>query len=114
MVYDPEGSRATGEGWFDPAGESEKADFEFTAKYKNDVSTGYLGFKDNDAEIKLKSTSIDWLVISAASAQFQGTGTIKGDEGLCTPSGCRWRTTAITSEAKEEKTLLCYKTSILW
>jgi len=76
VVYDPDGGSATGEGWFDPDGESEKADFEFAVKYKQDVSTGKLDFKDKYADIKLKSTSIDWLVISSVSAQFQGTGTI--------------------------------------
>jgi len=82
VVYNPAGGRATGEGWFDPDGGG-KADFEFTARYKNDVSTGKLDFKDKDADIKLKSTSINWLVISSVSAQFQGTGTING-EGLYT------------------------------
>ena len=85
VVYDPDGGSATGEGCFDPDGVSirAKADFEFAVKYKKDVSTGNLGFKDEDADIKLKSTSIDWLVISSVSAQFQGTGTIN-DEGLYT------------------------------
>jgi len=86
VVYDPAGGRATGEGWFDPDGESirAKAEFEFAVMYKNDVSTGKLDFKDKDADIKLKSASIDWLVISGVSVQFQGTGTIKGKEDLYT------------------------------
>ena len=85
VVYDPNGGSATGEGWFDPDGESiPKADFEFAVRYKKGVSTGKLDFTDKDADIKLKSTSIDWLVISSVSAQFQGTGTIKGEEGLYT------------------------------
>jgi len=88
VVYDPAGGRATGKGWFYPDGEGTlspegKANFRFTAKYKKDVATGKLDFKDKDADIKLKSTSIDWLVISSVSAQFQGTGTING-EGLYT------------------------------
>ena len=82
VVYDPAGGSATGEGWFDPDVESPlpKAEFEFAVKYKNDVSTGKLDFKDKDDDIKLKSTSIDWLVISSMSAQFQGTGTINRED----------------------------------
>jgi len=87
VVYDPDGGHATGGGWFYPDGDSTlpdgKANFGFTARYKNDVSTGKLNFQYSDAGIHLKSTSIDWLTISAVSAQFQGTGTINGD-GLYT------------------------------
>lgn len=79
VVYDPAGGRVTGEDWFDPDSGG-KADFEFTDRYKNDVSKGKLDFKDKDADIKLKSTSIDWLVFSSASAQFKGTGTINGED----------------------------------
>ena len=84
---EPYGGHATGGGWFYPDGESTlpdgKANFEFTARYKNDVSTGKLSFQCVDAGIHLKSTSIDWLTISSVSTQFQGTGTING-EGLYT------------------------------
>jgi len=87
VVYDPAGGRATGKGWFYPDVESThpggKADFKFTTSYKKDISTGKLDFKDKDADIKLKGKSIDWLVISSVSAQFQGRGTING-EGLYT------------------------------
>ena len=87
VVYDPDGGHATGGGWFYPDDESTrpggKANFGFTARYKNDVSTGKLSFQYKDADIHLKSTSIDWLTISSVSAQFQGTGTINGD-GLYT------------------------------
>jgi len=87
VVYDPDGGFATGGGWFYPDSDSTlpdgRANFGFTAKYKDDSSTGKLNFQSRDANIKLKSTSIDWLTISAVSAQFQGTGTING-EGLYT------------------------------
>lgn len=82
VVYDPEGGFATGGGWFYPDSESTlpggKASFGFVAKYKQESSTGNLEFQYQDAKINLKSTSIDWLVISGVSAQFQGTGTING------------------------------------
>ena len=87
VVYDSDGGHATGGGWFYPDYESTlpggKANFGFTARYKNGDSTGKLNFQYKDADIHLKSTSIDWLTISAVSAQFQGTGTING-EGLYT------------------------------
>ena len=87
VVYDPDGGHATGGGWFYPDDDSTlpggKANFGFTAKYKDDISTGKLNFQYSDADIHLKSTSIDWLTISSVTAQFQGTGTING-EGLYT------------------------------
>ena len=87
VVYDPSGGHATGGGWFYPDENSTlpdgKANFGFTAKYKDNSSTGKLNFQYSDAGIHLKSTSIDWLTISNVSAQFQGTGTINGD-GLYT------------------------------
>ncbi|MBA1340879.1 MAG: hypothetical protein C5S40_01945 [ANME-2 cluster archaeon] len=87
VVYDPDDGHATGGGWFYPDGDStlpgSEAEFGFTTRYKDDVSTGKLNFQYKDVDIKLKSTSIDWLVISTIGAQFQGTGTINGD-GLYT------------------------------
>jgi hypothetical protein len=87
VVYDPDGGYATGGGWFYPDADSTipdgRANFGFTAKYKDSSSTGKLNFQYKDADIHFKSTSIDWLTISAVSAQFQGTGTING-EGLYT------------------------------
>ncbi len=87
VVCDPDGGRATGGDRFCPDDDSTlpggKANFGFTAEYKKGVSTGKLNFRHKDADIRLKSTSIDWLVISSVSAQFQGTGTING-EGLYT------------------------------
>jgi hypothetical protein len=82
VVYDPEGGFATGGGWINPDADSTlpngKASFGFVAKYLKGKSTGNLEFQYNDADINLKSTIIDWLVISGVSAQFQGTGTING------------------------------------
>jgi len=87
VVYDPNGGFATGGGWIAPDSESTlpggRANFGFVAKYKSGASSGNLEFQYKDADINLKSTSIDWLVISGTSAQFQGRGTING-EGLYT------------------------------
>ena len=87
VVYDPDGGFATGGGWILPDGESTlpdgRANFGFVAKYKKDVSTGNLEFQYQDADINLKSMTIDWLTISSNKAIFQGTGTIN-NEGLYT------------------------------
>ncbi len=87
VVYDPEGGFATGGGWIHPDEESTlpggKATFGFVAKYRQGSSTGNLEFQYNDADINLKSTTIDWLIISGVSAQFQGVATINS-EGIYT------------------------------
>jgi parallel beta-helix repeat protein len=87
VVYDSEGGFVTGGGWILLDEESTlpggKANFGFVAKYKKDTSTGNLEFQYHDAGINLKSTTVDWLVISTVTAHFQGTGTING-EGLYT------------------------------
>ena len=87
VLYDPNGGFATGGGWFITDEESTMPDgrvnFGFVAKYKKSVSTGNLEFQYQDADINLKSTSIDWLTISNNKAIFQGTGTIN-NEGLYT------------------------------
>ncbi|MFA4880246.1 MAG: HYR domain-containing protein [Candidatus Doudnabacteria bacterium] len=85
VVYDPSGGFAIGGGWFYPddsegsLSSAGKANFGFNAKYKDSSSTGNLEFQyKSGPDINLKSTTIDWLVISETSAQFQGTGTING------------------------------------
>lgn len=87
VVYDPNGGFATGGGWFIANEESTlpngRANFGFVAKYKKDVSTGNLEFQYQDADINLKSQTIDWLTISNNKAIFQGTATLN-DEGLFT------------------------------
>jgi hypothetical protein len=91
VVYDPEAGSATGGGWFwsgqgnlknDPESEG-KATFGFVVKYKHDVADGNLEFQYHVGDINLKSGDITWLVVSSASANFQGEGTING-EGLYT------------------------------
>jgi hypothetical protein len=62
-----------------------KANFGFNVKYKGDgtmAPTGSLLFQLKEADIDLKATSFDWLVISAdgagKKADFQGKVTING------------------------------------
>ncbi len=87
-VYDPNGGFATGGGWVNVTNPEEgdlgRANFGFIAKYKNNSSTGNLEFQYHDGGINLKSQSIDWLVISSVSAQFEGVGTIKHLPGTYT------------------------------
>ena len=52
----------------------------FVSKYQKDanVPTGNTEFQFMVADLDLKSTSYDWLVIAGAKAQHEGTGTING------------------------------------
>jgi len=84
-VYDPTGGFATGGGWYMADDEVTelygRANFGFNAKYKQDVSTGNLEFQFKTGDLNLKSTSIDWFVISSSNAQFKGQARVNGTEG---------------------------------
>jgi hypothetical protein len=84
-VYDPTGGFATGGGWYmaddEATGLNGRANFGFNVKYKQEVSTGNLEFQFQTGDINLKSTSINWLVISSANAQFKGTARVNGTDG---------------------------------
>ena len=89
VVYDPSGSFVTGGGWISsPAGAYMaepsfvgKASFGFVAKYKPGASTpsGNTEFQFKAGDLTFKSTSYDWLVVSAAHAKYKGAGTINGE-----------------------------------
>ena len=84
VVYDPAGGFVTGGGWVSsPAGAyvanpmlTGQANFGFVSKYKKNVTppTGETEFHFSD--LNLHSSAYDWLVITGAKAQCQGTGTI--------------------------------------
>jgi hypothetical protein len=82
VIYDSSTGFATGGGWIIPEPElgNNKATFGFVAKYKKGSTTpdGNLQFQYNYRDINLKSTSIEWLVISNNKAIFQGTASING------------------------------------
>lgn len=86
VVYDPSAGFVTGGGWFTPDPQTcvctpgSKATFGLVAKYKKGatVPTGNQEFQYKADNITLHSNSFDWLVVSGAQAQFQGTGTING------------------------------------
>jgi hypothetical protein len=97
VVYDPSGGFTTGGGWLIPGGTSSdsgdqlpgldgsnKANFGFVVKYKNDLSTvpdGNLQFDYHVGDFHLHSTGMDWLVIADQdTAQFQGDATIDGSD----------------------------------
>ncbi len=88
VVYDPSAGFVTGGGWFiSPLG-AYKADasltgfanFGFVSRYQKGASvpTGKTEFNFRAANLNFHSDSYDWLVASAARAQYKGTGTING------------------------------------
>src|SRR5262249_54514535 len=88
VIYDPSAGFVTGSGWINsPPGAyvpdpslADKATFAFECKYTqgNSVPTGDTEFNFKLANLKLKSTSYSWLVVSGTKAQFKGSGTVTG------------------------------------
>ncbi len=98
VVYDPNGSFATGGGWIVPGGASSdpgdilpgldgasKANFGFTIKYQNGASAvpgGSLTFHYKTGDLDLSSTGFDWLVVTNQNwAKFRGLAKIQGSTG---------------------------------
>ena len=91
VVYDPEGEFVTGGGWIDsPAGAYApdssfvgKAKFGFNAKYKNGATIpgGQTQFGLQGIDFNFHSAEYEWLVFSGDQAQYQGTGTVNGEDG---------------------------------
>lgn len=89
VVYDPTAGFVTGGGWINsPAGAftaneslTGKANFGFVSKYEKGktVPSGNTEFQFKAAGLNFKGTSMEWLVISGAKAQYKGAGTINGD-----------------------------------
>lgn len=84
VVYDPSAGFVTGGGWFTPDPQTcvctpgSKATFGLVTKYQKGASVPIGNQEFQYKVINLHSTSFDWLVVSGAQAQFQGTGTING------------------------------------
>jgi photosystem II stability/assembly factor-like uncharacterized protein len=88
VVYDPNGGVVTGGGWIDGPARAYvaaptlagRANFGFNAKYQKGsaVPTGQTQFSLPDARLHFHSTSYAWLVISGATAEYQGEGTVNG------------------------------------
>jgi Tol biopolymer transport system component len=97
VVYDPQAGSASGTGWIIPGGATSdtfdylsggldgktKASFSFKAEYESAASTSPAGFFNLSYgnQFKLQSGGLDWLLVSTATAEFQGTATIKGLPG---------------------------------
>jgi len=90
-IYDPDGGFVTGGGWIDsPEGAYKgdesatgKATFGFVSKYKKGANepTGNTQFRFRAAGLNFKSDDYEWLVVSGDTAQFKGTGSLKGHSG---------------------------------
>ena len=88
VIYDPFAGFVTGGGWINsPAGAyapdptlTGKANFGFVSKYQKGKSTpdGETEFQFKVASLDFHGAVYDWLVISGARAQYQGSGTING------------------------------------
>ena len=89
VVYDPTAGFVTGGGWVNsPAGvdtdnlsAAGRANFGFVSKYHRGRTTpdGNLQFQFKAGDLKFKSTSMEWLVVTGEPrAMFRGEGTING------------------------------------
>lgn len=59
-----------------------KATFGFIAELRDGTSSGQLEFQYKTDDLDLKSTSYDWVTVSATQAMFEGVGTINGGTDL--------------------------------
>ena len=91
VIFNPDGGFVTGGGWItSPAGAysanttlTGKANFGFVSKYHHGASvpSGNTEFNFKAGPLNFKSTSYEWLVITAnqTSANYKGSGTINGN-----------------------------------
>ena len=89
VVFDPAGGRLTGGGWVaSPAGAvafaptaAGKLTFSLNARYEpgSSIPTGKAELNLTVGKLEFRSTSLDWLVATEASAQVQGRGTVNGN-----------------------------------
>ena len=88
VVFDPAGGRLTGGGWVaSPAGAvafaptaAGKLTFSLNARYEpgSSIPTGKAELNLTVGKLEFRSTSLDWLVATEASAQLRGRGTVNG------------------------------------
>lgn len=87
-VFDPTGGFVTGGGsiespagaWSADPGLVGRASFGFVSRYLPGAQqpSGETQFQFQVANLRFRSTSYDWLVVSGARAQFKGTGALNG------------------------------------
>jgi len=79
-VYDPQGSFATGGGWFVPEDSSEKVNFGFEVKYKNDGTLkGNLEMIDHNTATDYKEIDFTYMVVVGSKAYLKGNIMIDGE-----------------------------------
>ncbi|MEN8907140.1 MAG: post-COAP-1 domain-containing protein [Clostridiales bacterium] len=87
-VYDPTSGHACGGGLINvddqSSGNIGKARFGFTTKYKDGEAKGNFKFNYKDGNLKIKSKDINWLMINDTNTQFEGTATMRNQEGIYT------------------------------
>jgi len=86
-VYNPSAGYVTGGGWIIPddatrigVSSGAKVTFGFNVKYLSGSSTpdGSFAASDKQDGLEFKSTSMEWLTVSGATADFQGQATVNG------------------------------------
>ncbi len=90
VIYDPTGGFVTGGGWINsPVGAymadpnlTGHANFNVNSKYQKgeQVPTGVTEFQFEVADLNFHSTAYEWLVVAGTRAQYEGTGTINGQD----------------------------------
>jgi PKD repeat protein len=87
VVYDADAGWVTGGGWIASPAQAYaavptatgKLTFGFVARYQSSGTPGgNAEFKLNFGKLNFRSTSLDWLVVTANVAQLQGRGTVNG------------------------------------
>jgi hypothetical protein len=88
IVYNPRGGFVTGGGWILPEDDGSntwpdvRANFGFNAKYRRGEPRGHIRFRYTDGYIKLKSTSIEQVVVAGgAVAHFMGWARVNRENG---------------------------------
>ena len=91
VVYDRNGPSVTGAGWINSPPRAYaptstltgNAVFSFDVKYKKGASVPTGATQFSLAKFAFKATKFDWLVVTGAKAEFEGTGTVNGKGTYC-------------------------------
>ena len=92
VVYDAGAGFITGGGWYispsgsssaDPSAEG-KTKFDFQVKYKKNatVPSGTTKVRFKAADLDVRSSTIDWLVVDGTKATWSGSATVNGEDGF--------------------------------
>jgi hypothetical protein len=80
VVFDPTAGSARGAGWIASPTVAGRAHFGFLARYQKDGTVPFAqpGFRLKTESFAFESTAYDWLVVTGAKAQLQGSGLVNG------------------------------------